>query len=69
MEYLNYLIIIIKVISKIKAQDNKLYTEMKKFHETIASPSQKSSELIYKKYSGYFQSEKLEIDLRDEAEW
>tara|TARA_B100001059_G_C17757111_1_gene540568 strand:+ start:1128 stop:1256 length:129 start_codon:yes stop_codon:yes gene_type:complete len=42
---------------------------MIKFHETIASPSQKSSELIYKKYSGYFQSEKLEIDLRDEAEW
>ena len=54
---------------KIKAQDITLYPEMKKFHETIASSPQKASELIYKKYSGYFKSEKLEIDLRDEAEW
>ena len=42
MEWLNYLIIIIKVISKIKAQDIKLYPETKKFHETIASPPQKA---------------------------
>ena len=54
---------------KIKAQDISLYPEMKKFHETIASPPQKASDLIYKKYSDYFKSEKIEIDLRDEAEW
>jgi benzil reductase ((S)-benzoin forming) len=54
---------------KIKAQDVLLYPEMKKFHETIASPPQKASDLIYNKYSDYFKSEKIEIDLRDEAEW
>ncbi|MDC1134523.1 SDR family NAD(P)-dependent oxidoreductase [Alphaproteobacteria bacterium] len=54
---------------KIKAQDILLYPEMKKFHETKASPPQKSSELIYKKYSDYFKSEKLEIDLRDDVDW
>ncbi len=54
---------------KIKAQDISLYPEMKKFHETIAAPPQKSSELIYKRYSDYFKSEKLEIDLRDDVDW
>ena len=53
---------------KIKAQDISLYPEMKKFHETIASPPQKASELIYRKYRDYFKSEKLEFDLRDEVE-
>ena len=41
---------------------------MKKIHENIASSPKKASELIYKKYSGYFESEKLEIDLRDGVE-
>ena len=53
---------------KIKAQDICLFPEMKKFHETIASPPQKASELIYRKYRDYFKSEKLEFDLRDEVE-
>ena len=31
--------------------------------------AKKASELIYKKYRDYFQSDKLEIDLRNEEEW
>ena len=54
---------------KIKALNIYLYPEMKKFHDTTASSPEKASELIYKKYSDYFKSEKLEIDLRDESEW
>ena len=54
---------------KIKAQDISLYPEMKKFHETKASPPHKSSELIYKRHNDYFKSEKLEIDLRDDVDW
>ena len=54
---------------KIKAQDITLYPEMRKFHDTPAVSPYKASELIYEKYHDYFKSEKLEIDLRDEAEW
>jgi benzil reductase ((S)-benzoin forming) len=57
-----------KMNKKIKSQNISLYPEMKKFHETIASPPQKASELIYRKYRDYFKSEKLEFDLRDEVE-
>jgi len=57
-----------KMNKKIKAQNISLYPEMKKFHETIASPPQKASELIYRKYRDFFKSEKLEFDLRDEEE-
>ena len=33
------------------------------------SEPQKASELIYQKYRDFFQSDKLEIDLRNEVEW
>ena len=54
---------------KIKAQDVTLYPDMHKFHQTSAVDPQKASELIYQKYRDYFCGDKLEIDLRDEAEW
>ena len=54
---------------KIKALDVALYPDMSKFHQTPAVDPQKASELIYKKYRDYFHSDKLEIDLRNEAEW
>ena len=54
---------------KIKALDITLYPDMSKFHQTSAVDPQKASELIYQKYSDYFKSDKLEIDLRNEAEW
>ena len=54
---------------KIKALDVALYPDMSKFHQTPAVDPQKASELIYQKYFDYFKSDKLEIDLRNEAEW
>jgi len=54
---------------KIKALDVALYPDMSKFHQTLAVDPQKASELIYQKYRDYFHSDKLEIDLRNEAEW
>ena len=54
---------------KIKAIDVALYPDMSKFHQTPAVDPQKASELIYQKYRDYFHSDKLEIDLRNEAEW
>ena len=54
---------------KIKALDIALYPDMSKFHQTPAVDPQKASELIYQKYRDYFKSDKLEIDLRNEAEW
>jgi benzil reductase ((S)-benzoin forming) len=54
---------------KIKALDVTLYPDMSKFHQTPAVDPQKASELIYQKYRDYFHSDKLEIDLRNEAEW
>lgn len=54
---------------KIKAQDVSLYPDMKKFHQSSAVDPKRASELIYKKYSNYFHSDELEIDLRNEAEW
>ena len=54
---------------KIKALDVALYPDMSKFHQTPAVDPQKASELIYQKYRDYFKSDKLEIDLRNEAEW
>ena len=53
---------------KIKALDVTLYPDMSKFHQTPAVDPKKASELIYKKYRDYFQSDKLEIDLRNEKE-
>ena len=58
-----------KMNKKIKAQDVSLYPDMKKFHETLAVDPKKASNLIYKKFNNYFNSEKLEIDLRSEDEW
>ena len=54
---------------RIRALDVALYPDMNKFHQTTAVDPKKASELIYKKYRDYFQSDKLEIDLRNEAEW
>ena len=54
---------------KIKAIDVSLYPDMSKFHQLQAVNPQKASELIYKKHHDYFNSDKLEIDLRNEAEW
>ena len=54
---------------KIKTLDVKLYPDMKKFHLTPAVDPGKASKLIYEKYRDYFQSDKLEIDLRNEKEW
>ena len=54
---------------KIKALDVALYPDMSKFHQTPAVEPQKASELIYQKYRDYFDSDKLEIDLRNEEEW
>ena len=42
---------------------------MQKFHLTPAIDSQKTSELIYKKYNYYFKINDLEIDLRNDEEW
>jgi benzil reductase ((S)-benzoin forming) len=54
---------------KIKALDIKSYPDMSKFHQMPAVNPQKASELIYKNYRNYLNSEKLEIDLRNDAEW
>jgi len=54
---------------KIKALDVDLYPDMNNFHQTPAVDPDKASKLIYQKYHDYFQSNKLEIDLRNEAEW
>ena len=54
---------------KIKALDITLYPDMKKFHQIPAIDPQKASELIYRKYRDYFNNDKLEIDLRNDAEW
>ena len=54
---------------KIKAIDVSLYPDMSKFHQSPAVNPQKASELIYQKHRDYFNSDKLEIDLRNEAEW
>lgn len=62
-------IISTKMNKKIKAQDISLYPDMEKFHQTRAVDPKKASELIYKKCSNYFHSDKLEIDLRNDAEW
>ena len=53
---------------KIKALDIKIYPDMTKFHQIPAVNPQKAAELIYKKYRDYFNSDKLEIDLRNEVE-
>ena len=54
---------------KIKALDVDLYPDMNKFHQTPSVDPQKASELIYQKYHDFFQSDKVEIDLRNEVEW
>lgn len=54
---------------KIKALDVALYPDMTKFHQQQAVDPQKASDLIYQKYSDYFCSDKLEIDLRSEIDW
>ena len=54
---------------KIKALDVDLYPDMSKFHQMPAVEPQKASELIYQKYRDYFNGDKLEIDLRNDAEW
>lgn len=54
---------------KIKATDVALYPDMKKFHQTPAAEPKKAAELIFRKFSKYFRSEELEIDLRNEQEW
>ena len=54
---------------KIKALDIKIYPDMNKFHQSPAVEPQKASELIYKNYRNYLHSDKLEIDLRNDAEW
>ena len=54
---------------KIKAADVTLYQDMKKFHQIPAAEPSKAAELIFRKFSKYFRSEELEIDLRNEQEW
>ena len=54
---------------KIKDLDVKTFPDMNKFHETQAADPRNASELIYKKYTKYFNSRELEIDLRNEEEW
>jgi benzil reductase ((S)-benzoin forming) len=54
---------------KIKALDVDLYPDMNKFHQTPSVDPQIASELIYQKYHDFFQSDKVEIDLRNEVEW
>ena len=54
---------------KIKALDVTLYPDMIKFHQQQAVDPQKASDLIYQKYSDYFCSDKLELDLRNEGDW
>ena len=53
---------------KIKSLDVGLYPDMNKFHQTLALDPKKASELIYQKYNDYFNSDQLEIDLRNEKE-
>ena len=53
---------------KIKSLDVGLYPDMNKFHQTLALDPKKASELIYQKYNDFFQSDKVEIDLRNEKE-
>ena len=50
---------------KIKALDVALYPDMSKFHQTPAVNPQKAADLIYQKHRDYFNSDKLEIDLRN----
>ena len=54
---------------KIKALDVTLFPDMRKFHQNSAEDPRKASGLIYQKYSEYSQSDKLEIDLRNESQW
>ena len=53
---------------KIRALDVTLYPDMTKFHQNPAIDPQIASDLIYQNFAGYFRSDKLEIDLRDEVE-
>ena len=54
-----------KMNKKIKSLDVGLYPDMSKFHQTPAVNPQKASDLIYQKHRDYFNSDKLEIDLRN----
>ena len=54
---------------KIRALDISVFPDMNKFHQKPAADPQKASDLIYQKYSDYFRSAKLEIDLRNDVEW
>ena len=54
---------------KIKALDVTLFPDMSKFHQNPAEDPRKASDLIYQKHRDYFQSDKLEIDLRNESRW
>ena len=54
---------------KIKDLDVSIYPDMKKFHLSPAVDPQKASKLIYQKYDGFFRTDTLEIDLRNEDEW
>ena len=51
---------------QIKALDGSLYPDMNKFHQTNAVQPKKAAELIYQNYSDYFDSHKIEFDLRNE---
>ena len=54
-----------KMNKKIKSLDVGLYPDMNKFHQTPAVNPQKAADLIYQKHRDYFNSDKLEIDLRN----
>ena len=54
---------------QIKALDGSLYPDMNKFHQTNAVQPKKAAELIYQNYSDYFDSHKIEFDLRNEKDW
>lgn len=54
---------------QIRSLDVSLYPDMQKFHDTKAEDPLKASELIYQKYRNFFNSEDIEIDLRNEDEW
>ena len=54
---------------KIKDLEVSIYPDMKKFHLSPAVDPQKASKLIYQKYDGFFRTDTLEIDLRNEDEW
>jgi hypothetical protein len=53
---------------KIKALDVTVYPDIEKFHLVPSKDPKKVSEMIYQKYSDYFSSHTLEIDLRSEAQ-